>query len=172
MSRRKTVSATIPPPGTPRHLAARIFDDPRHDPYQPPGKYSEPTRCDVCGAVYHRGRWQWIAAPPDARSATCPSCRRVQDQLPAGRLTVRGPYVAAHRAELMQLVRNQAEHERTEHALNRIMDSAEHADSVEITTTDIHLPRRIGEALKRAHDGILDIHFSEDAYEIRVVWTR
>lgn len=172
MSRRKSNPTAIPPPGTPRRLVARIYDDPRHDPYQASGKYSEPTRCDVCGAAYHRGRWQWTAAPTGARSATCPACRRVQDQLPAGRLTVRGPYAAAHRIELLQLVRNQAEHERAEHALNRIMDTIEHADSIEITTTDIHLPRRIGEALKRAHDGTLDIHFSEDAYEIRVVWNR
>jgi hypothetical protein len=41
-----------------------------------------------------------------------------------------------------------------------------------ITTTDIHLPRRIGEALHRAYEGDLDFHYEEEAYSIRVTWRR
>ena len=48
----------------------------------------------------------------------------------------------------------------------------ERGDAIDITTTDIHLPRRIGEAVKRAHDGALTIDFGKDAYEIRVRWER
>jgi hypothetical protein len=39
-----------------------------------------------------------------------------------------------------------------------------------ISTTDIHLPRRIGEALKRAFHGELDMHFDEAGYFVRVDW--
>lgn len=39
-----------------------------------------------------------------------------------------------------------------------------------ITTTDIHLPRRIGEAVKRAYHGNLKEHFEEDGYFVRVDW--
>jgi hypothetical protein len=52
------------------------------------------------------------------------------------------------------------------------MDIDERGDAIDITTTDIHLPRRIGEAVKRAHDGALTIDFGKDAYEIRVRWER
>jgi hypothetical protein len=41
-----------------------------------------------------------------------------------------------------------------------------------ITTTDIHVPRRIGEALKNAYHGTLDYHFEPEEYRLRVRWTR
>ena len=78
----------------------------------------------------------------------------------------------AHRAELVQLVRNEAEHERKEHPLHRIMQLDEEADRVWVSTTDIHLPHRIGEALKRAYDGELQIHYGHDEYSVRVHWRR
>ncbi len=37
-------------------------------------------------------------------------------------------------------------------------------------TTDIHLPRRIGTALKRALHGTLDTHFDDAGYFVRVTW--
>jgi hypothetical protein len=172
MNRRKSIPAPVTPPGRFHRYGARVFDDTRHDPYQPPGKYAGPTRCATCGAVYQRGRWQWITAPASSTSATCPACRRAHDHLPAGRLTLQGPYVALHRSELVRLARGEERHERVEHALHRIIDVDERSDIVDITTTDIHLPRRIGEAVKRAHDGDLTISFAKDAYEIRVHWQR
>jgi hypothetical protein len=172
MNRRKSIRAPATPPGHLKRFGAHILDDPRHDPYQPAGKYAEPTRCGTCGAVYHRGRWQWIQAPEHSRARPCPACRRVHDRLPAGRLVLSGAYVPLHRAELLQIVRNQAENERLTHPLNRVIDIDERPDGVEISTTDIHLPRRIGEALKHAHDGELRIEFGKDAYEIRVHWQR
>jgi hypothetical protein len=32
-----------------------------------------------------------------------------------------------------------------------------------VTTTDIHLPRRVGHALEHAYKGKLDVHYSEGA---------
>ena len=40
-----------------------------------------------------------------------------------------------------------------------------------ITTTDIHLPRRIGQALHSAYKGSLDVHYDEEGYFIRVHWS-
>ncbi|HTQ00201.1 MAG TPA: BCAM0308 family protein [Casimicrobiaceae bacterium] len=171
MNRKSTPSPATPPGRLERH-GARILDDARHDPYQAQGKLAEPTRCGTCGAVYHRGRWQWIEATQGTRSSDCPACRRVHDGLPAGWLTIEGSYVGPRRADLVALARHQAEQERSEHPLHRIMNVAEDADRIEITTTDIHLPRRIGEALKRAHDGELRIDYGKDSYEVRVHWQR
>jgi hypothetical protein len=43
---------------------------------------------------------------------------------------------------------------------------------VQITTTDIHLARGIGEALHHAYQGELEYHYHEKDNLLRVVWTR
>jgi hypothetical protein len=160
------------PAGTPARYRDRIYDDTRHDPYQASGKYVEPTRCGTCGLVFHRGRWQRGEAPVKSHVTPCPACRRIHDKLPAGVLTLAGDFVAAHRAELVHLVRNEAEREGADHPLHRIMALDEAGAPVVVTTTDIHLPRRIGEALKHAYDGELHIEFGADEYRVRIDWRR
>jgi len=152
-----------------RHV---MFDAERHDPYQSVGKYREPTQCEDCAAVFHRGRWQWGSAPADAHAAVCPACRRVRDKLPAGRIMLEGPFTALHRNDLMNLVRNEAAQEGREHPLHRLMQVEEKPDRVDLATTDIHLPRRIGDALRRAYDGELDIKYGDQEYTVRVHWRR
>ena len=51
------------------------------------------------------------------------------------------------------------------------MDIKEEGGGIVITTTDIHLPRRIGEALHHAYHGDLDFHYIKESYLIRVRWT-
>ena len=41
-----------------------------------------------------------------------------------------------------------------------------------ISTTDSHLPRRIGEALKHAYHGELELHYDQDEDFVRVTWAR
>ena len=41
-----------------------------------------------------------------------------------------------------------------------------------ISTTDTHLPRRIGDALKHAYHGEMDLHYDQDEEFVRVTWTR
>jgi hypothetical protein len=43
---------------------------------------------------------------------------------------------------------------------------------VTVTTTDVHLARRIGDALRSAFHGELIIKYSPDEYLVRVNWTR
>lgn len=172
MNRRSAIPSPATPPGRFTRYGARVFDDERQDPYHPREKLTDATHCRKCGAVYRHGRWQWEAPAESGGPATCPACRRVQDRLPAGRLMLDGPYAAAHREELVRIACNQAEEECSLHPMHRIMRVEERKEDVEITTTDIHLPRRIGEALKRAHDGDLTIVFAKDAYEVRVHWHR
>ncbi len=172
MTRRTAVPTPDTPPGGVTRYRDRILDDKRVDPYQPRGKYREPTVCTDCGAVFRRGRWVLGEAPDGAHRDRCPACRRVRDKLPAGWVTLEGPFYAAHREELLQLVRHEAESERAEHPLNRIMGLEEHADRAIITTTDIHTPHRIGNALERSCQGELKIHYAEGEYSVRVNWRR
>ena len=161
-----------PAAGTVTRYRDRIYDDKRHDPYEASGKYAEPTHCGTCGALFHRGRWQWGAAQPASHATTCPACRRIADALPAGEIVLEGPFVAGHRDELLGLVRHEGERERTEHPMHRVIATTAEGERIVVTTTDVHLPRRIGEALERAWDGKLDLRFGHDEYSVRAVWRR
>jgi hypothetical protein len=86
-----------------------------------------------------------------AHEALCPTCQRVRDQYPAGFLSLHGEFLDQHQREIVNLARREEKAKTTEHLLHRIMQIEEQADGFLITTTDIHLSRRIGEALHRAY---------------------
>jgi len=143
-----------------------------HDPYTTRRKLSEPTVCPDCGAVFHKGRWTWGEAPQNAEQERCQACHRIADNYPAGYLSLRGAFVFDHKDEILGLARNTEKLENGEHPLHRIMNIDVGDDEIEITTTDIHLPRRIGEALAHAFEGELDYHYEDEAYRIRIDWVR
>jgi hypothetical protein len=72
----------------------------------------------------------------------------------------------------LALVRNEAESETAEHPLRRIMAIEERPKEVVVTTTDIHLPRRIGQALEHAYKGQMEIHYDKEGHFARVKWHR
>lgn len=78
--------------------------------------------------------------------------------------------MAAHRDELIALIRHHERSEAAEHPLNRILAIRDTATGLQVTTTDVHLPRRIGEALANHHHGTLSIHFDEGECFARVHW--
>ena len=166
----KSTQLSSQPRRSGRRIAGRAQRDHILDPYQARQKMSEPTACRQCGAVYHHGRWQWGQRPAGAHEDLCPACHRINDGLPAGIVTLHGPVTPQHREAIIGLARNQEEAEKGEHPLNRIISVEEKAEGLVIATTDIHLPRRIGEALERAFQGTLDMHFDEAGYFVRVDW--
>ena len=107
----------------------RIYDDLRHDPYQAKGKYSEPTVCTGCHAVYQHGRWVWATAPDGAATAECPACHRIRDKQPAGYVTLAGVR-RRERDALVRIVRNVEKHENAEHPLHRIIAIEQDADEI------------------------------------------
>lgn len=150
----------------------RLLQESRHDPYQAKQKWREPTVCPDCGAVFHDGHWQWLARPAQAHEARCPACQRSQDRQPAGYVSLGGDFFAAHRAELLQLVRNEEARAKAEHPLKRILGIEAEASGTLVTTTDIHLARGIGEALHHAYQGELEYHYNEQEHLLRVHWQR
>lgn len=143
-----------------------------HDTYKLTKKPAEPSVCPECGVVFHAGRWQWASRPANAHEVVCPACHRIRDRFPAGFVHVGGPYFAAHRDELMRIVRHREEKEKAEHPLARIIAVADEAGGVLITTTDMHLARDLGEALHHAHQGDLEFHYNEAENLLRVHWSR
>jgi NMD protein affecting ribosome stability and mRNA decay len=155
-----------------RRFAGHAQQDHILDPYQRQQKLRDGTVCPQCGAAFHSGRWQWTAAPQTAAEELCAACRRVNDKFPAGTLTLRGAFVREHKEEIIHLARHQEEAEKKEHPLNRIMSVEDDAEGITINTTDIHLPRRIGETLQRTWRGEFAVQFEEDGYFMRATWTR
>lgn len=149
----------------------RIFKDERIDVYREKKKYKDSTRCPHCGALFTEGRWTWNETSLDTFEALCPACRRIEDNYPAGFVEISGPFLEEHRAEIMHMIKNLERTESEEHPLERIMEIDTNNGNTSISTTGIHLPRRIGDALKHAYQGDLDISYDAENY-IRVNWTR
>lgn len=144
-----------------------------HDAYKSKGKLPEPTVCTQCGAVFHKGRWQWLEAPAGAHQETCPACHRTNDDYPAGFLTLQGEFFRTHRNEIMQLVHNVEQREKKEHPLQRILAIEETKDGgALVSTTDPHLARGMGEAVRHAYQGELKLHHNKDENLLRANWVR
>jgi NMD protein affecting ribosome stability and mRNA decay len=160
---------------TPAGLGARhdrTIQEYQHDTYKLRGKLKEPTVCPDCGALFQKGRWTWGTVPTDAEIATCPACHRILDKYPKGFVTLKGGFKDAQHEQVIGLIKNAEEIEKKEHPLSRIMSMEAKPEGLVISTTDTHLPRRIGEALKHAYHGELELHYDKDEDFVRVTWTR
>lgn len=149
-----------------------VITEKEHDPYKNRRKPAEPSVCPECRAVFHAGRWQWLTPPAGANDELCPACRRVRDRFPAGYVTLQGEFLREHRSEVMGVVTRCADHAKSEHPIERIMDIEDIDGGVQITTTDMHLARGIGEALHHAYRGELKFHYEEGQDLLRVHWQR
>lgn len=151
---------------------AEVFPGLGHDPYRLRGKLQEPSVCPNCGVVYTGGRWQWLDRPDEAHEAVCTACRRTADHLPAGYLTIDGEFAAQHQVEIIDLLRRDEAKTRAQHPMKRIMSIEAENGTTVVATTDVHYTRDLGEALKSAFQGTLDLKYSRDEDLARVYWRR
>lgn len=143
------------------------------DSYKTRAKYAEPTACPECNAVYHDGRWQWLALPSAPTWELCPACQRIRDDMPAGFVNAEGNFLKEHRLEIRSLVSHVGEKEKASRPLNRIIEMIDtNEDALLVKTTDAHLARAIGEALRHAYQGELKIQQAPDENLARVHWRR
>ena len=150
----------------------RIVQEYEHDPYKLRGKLKEPTVCSGCGALFHKGRWTWAFVPSGATSTTCPACHRVHDKYPKGLVTITGTFNESQQDQVRGVIKNAEARESREHPLSRIIGIERRPEGLVISTTDTHLPRRIGETLKHAYHGELELHYDRGEDFVRVNWRR
>jgi hypothetical protein len=143
-----------------------------NDPYRLTEKLPGGATCRSCGLTVQQGRWTWSSPEKAALSTTCPACRRLEDDYPAGYLMLEGPFFGQKRKEIMNLVRNVAEAEKKEHPMERVMAVRKDGEATLITTTGVHIARRLGESLKRSYRGDLKINYEDGEKRIRVSWFR
>jgi len=150
----------------------RLLKEKRHDVYREKAKLPEPTLCNNCGALFMNGRWSWNDAPDRVNQSVCPACRRISDNCPAGIVEIKGTFYKEHRNEILNLIHNTENQEKSKHALERIMKIKDHNDTTTVTTTGIHVARRIGEALSRSYKGDYNFQYGDAEKCIRVYWQR
>ncbi len=150
----------------------RLVQEKQHDTYREDKKWPEPTLCTECNAVFMGGRWTWNEPPIEANKSLCPACRRIAENYPAGYLELKGYFFKTHQEEILNLIRNEEEQQKGERPLERIMDITEEDEHTLITTTGIHIARRIGEAISRAYKGDLSFTYGDGEKSIRVLWDR
>jgi NMD protein affecting ribosome stability and mRNA decay len=150
----------------------QLMDEIREDSYRDNAKLAEPTRCPKCGATYTKGRWTWTRAPEGAHVHKCPACQRIDDDLPGGYVTLKGPFLAEHRAEILNLVKAREARAKEEHPLQRIMAVETSGEAVVVKTTDAHLARGIATAVHEAFKGSLDMSYNKGENLLRATWKR
>lgn len=97
---------------------------------------------------------------------------RAHDGIPAGFLRLEGPFYTTHAEEILRCVHNEAEKVKTNHALQRIMAIERSPEHALITTTDPHLARGLGETLRHAYKGDLELQYVQQENVVRVKWRR
>jgi hypothetical protein len=150
----------------------RLLKQKSNDVYLEKSKNQESTLCKTCGSLYSKGRWTWEKPVKDTHQAVCPACRRIADNYPAGTIELSGTFFNEHQSEIMNMIHNTEQQEKQSHALERIMKTKVDRHQTVITTTGIHLARRIGEALSRSYKGEFSFQYLDADKGIRVQWSR
>lgn len=141
-------------------------------PYKTDLRFSEPSICAQCNAVFHAGTWRWQKRPPLAQVVQCPACRRGEQKFPLGFVHLSGDYFLQHQDEVLLLVEREAEREQAAHPLERLMDRIPEDRGMLLTTTGFHLARRLGEIVQAAHGGEVQFSHSEAEDRLSVYWRR
>jgi hypothetical protein len=150
----------------------RLIKDNRKDTYIDQIALKDPAACSKCNAVYTNSRWTWKTTEQITGKTTCPACRRISDNYPAGYIEIKGNFFLLHSTDITNLVNNVERLEKTERPLERIISIIESKGKTIITTTGIHIARRIGEALKRSYQGNYLFQYADGEKSIRVFWER
>ena len=144
------------------------------DPYRLRNKMPFSTRCSDCGAVFSRGRWISGSITDSAapHTSVCSACRRIREHMPAGRVDIKGDFYKEHRDEINSMIHHIEKKEFRGHPLERIMSRDDSNDELYLTTTGVHLARRIGGGLQRSYKGALSVSSGPGDDTIRVDWIR
>lgn len=135
--------------------------------------------CAGCGAVNLKRRWvrgtlatQNAHGPAGNGHTLCPACRLEHEGRFAGEVRVTGTFLSGHRAEIEQLVRNEARRAADDNPLARIVRLDRLKNGLRVRTSTEHLAQRIGHALHKAMRGNVVYRFSHENKFAHVLWSR
>lgn len=153
--------------------------DTQTDSYLPKGAPGKVVVCRGCHALSTGKRWILDEAAyakhlraGTARQVFCPACEKMRDGYPGGQVTLKGPFLAEHREEILRIIANEEKRARGFNPLHRIMSISDENRRLEITTTDEKLAQRIGRELRKACGGTVAYGWSHNNKFLRVQWER
>lgn len=148
------------------------------DPYVQ-DRLEEPAVCTSCHAIYRNKRWYLkekeyveIRDGETAHAVLCSACQKAEDQYPEGVVTLRGDYLWRHQEEILNILRNTENSAMAKNPLERIMSIKPEGEVLIVETTEEKLAEHIGRALHRAHQGRLNVDWSDNHSLCRVTWER
>ncbi|HJV36174.1 BCAM0308 family protein [Geomonas sp.] len=143
------------------------------DVYLPKRGLPEGAHCKGCGITYHNKRWQIEGVEQGAScEVLCPACQRMEDHNPGGVVTLSGPYLAVHKEEILNAIRQQEAKSREKNPIGRIMEIKEDNGQITVTTTEDKLAQKLGREVFRSQKGELHYQWSHDQRMVRVEWMR
>jgi len=136
-------------------------------------------RCRVCQVVYYKDRWYLpdglapeLLKTKTPHPVTCPACRKIADKAPGGVLILSGTFLDRHRDDIIRLIQNEDSSARRDNPLERVMTIEQDGTITTVQTTNERLAQRLGKAIQRAYDGVLECKWPEDGKLARVTWRR
>jgi NMD protein affecting ribosome stability and mRNA decay len=149
------------------------------DVYKPKMGAKEPALCSQCGALYKNKRWSVDEAELKKAGKevglsriTCPACRRMADNNPAGIVTFSGKYLLEHKDDILKAIRNVESRSRVKNPLGRIMNIVADKGTLTVATTEDKLAQKIGREIFKAHHGELNYRWNHEERFVRVDWSR
>jgi NMD protein affecting ribosome stability and mRNA decay len=149
------------------------------DPYIMDAGMPEPALCTSCHAIYRNKRWylkeqdyKTIREDATVHETVCPACQKMDQLYPEGVVTLRGDYLWKHEEEILNILRNTENNAMAKNPLERIMNIRPEGDALVIETTEEKLAEHLGRALNKAHQGHLEITWSDNHSLCRVNWER
>jgi hypothetical protein len=139
----------------------------------------EPAVCTQCHAVFRNQRWYLkekdytdIRAEAEVHEVIFPACRKTEERYPEGVVTLRGEYLWLHEEEILNILRTVENNAIAKNPLERIISIRPEGDALVIETTEETLAEHIGRALHKAHQGRLEVDWSDNHSLCRVRWER
>ena len=143
------------------------------DVYRPKRAMPEGASCKQCGIVYHNKRWQVEHLQNESScEVLCPACQRIEDHNPGGVVTLSGPYLAVHKEEILNRIKQEEAKSRQKNPIGRIMEIKEEDGRITVTTTEDKLAQKLGREVYKSQKGQLHYQWSHDQRMVRVEWTR
>ena len=139
----------------------------------------EAALCKKCGALYRKKRWsvdeeelKKAKAESGLNEVTCPACKRMADNNPAGIVTFSGEYLLEHMNDILNTIKHIETRSRVKNPLGRIMEIREEKNTHTVATTEDKLAQKLGREIFKAHRGELHYRWNHEESFVRVTWSR
>ena len=149
------------------------------DPYLSQKGLREPVCCSGCHAIYQAKHWvsdpqtyATIAGHPQTSRTLCPACRKASERYAQGIVTLRGDYLWEHEEEIRNILHNIEIRAAEKSPQQRIVRIERQPDAMVVETSVEKLAEQLGRAVRKAHQGELQIHWSDGHDLCRVEWER